>query len=64
MADLVIRNHKGIYGGGIPLLFKCEWEDDFSPMDPLVIHGHQISSEWNRPVNHDKNWLCSVGRLV
>jgi hypothetical protein len=41
--DLVLRDPKGIHGGGIPLLFKIELQGDFSPMDPLGIPCHQIS---------------------
>jgi hypothetical protein len=42
-ADLVLRDPKGIHGGGISLLFKIKLQGDFSPMDPLGIPYHQIS---------------------
>jgi hypothetical protein len=40
---LVVRDPKGIHGGGIPLLFKIELQVNFFPMDPLGIPYHQIS---------------------
>jgi hypothetical protein len=52
-ADLVLRDPKGIHGGGIPLLFKIELQGDFSPMDPLGIPCHQISPSGGSNARHE-----------
>jgi hypothetical protein len=52
-ADLVIGDPEGIHGGEIPLLFKIELREDFSPLYPLEIPDHQISPK-GKSINEEE----------
>jgi hypothetical protein len=55
----VLRNPKEIHERGIPLLFKIELQEDFSPIDPFGNPYHQISPKRkNNPLLYwRKRWI-------